>query len=72
MEVSSRRYPYADTLKTAPLRQETATAARRECAAWLRSACAPESVIPRLPFLLSFTRSDNKRQSAWLARNSGL
>jgi len=58
----SEGYPHADANASTPLKPQTVTQARQQCAAWLRVACSSGSVIPRIPFLLSFTRNDNHSQ----------
>jgi len=58
----SEGYPHADANTSTPVKAETVSDAKQQCAAWLRVACDGESVIPRIPFLLSFTRNDNNKQ----------
>ena len=55
-------YPRANNSENAPPKATTITAARAECAQWLSIACRPDSILPKMPLMTSFTRNDDGRQ----------
>ena len=61
-------YPRANNSENAPPKATTVTAARAECAQWLSVACVPDSILPKMPLMTSFTRNDNGRQFPLPAR----
>lgn len=60
--VKTEGYPRANNTPTAPTRPNTYTATKEGCASWLRTACQPSTVLPKIPILMSFTRNDNGNQ----------
>ena len=55
-------YPRANNSENAPPKAAKISDAKKECAAWLSIACQPESILPKIPMLTSFTRNDDGRQ----------
>uniref|UniRef100_A0A7S3FFR1 Uncharacterized protein n=1 Tax=Haptolina ericina TaxID=156174 RepID=A0A7S3FFR1_9EUKA len=55
-------YPHAAPDPLSPVKQMKLSDAKAQCTDWLRVACKPDSILPRIPFLLAFTRNDNGAQ----------